>query len=224
MFAKSAACIEEKLKNRLLIEFILEIDHPSGDDLDRRTEVCRIIRSVYEYWQTDGSSLRTNYLDISVVLVDELPYGWSVCFYRRIIRRPDLPKFVPDGWFVLSWRMIRLDGWSVSSVRAIDFRLTHVRTSEFSVNRCFFISLSSDPCQSVICEFYAICRRSNEGRGHVCECPSNCSNANSPVCGSDGKTYENECQLQRYSCINRVKITAKSMTACGKQTQLLTML
>lgn len=41
------------------------------------------------------------------------------------------------------------------------------------------------------------------------------SNYRSPVCGSNGQSYGNECQMRQAACMLRQTITAVSMENCG---------
>ncbi|NXK47271.1 FSTL4 protein, partial [Chauna torquata] len=64
---------------------------------------------------------------------------------------------------------------------------------------------------------HASCERKYCGRGSKCvvnkdtnqpecRCVEDCKSSYMPVCGSDGKFYENHCQLHRASCLQRKKI------------------
>ena len=48
-----------------------------------------------------------------------------------------------------------------------------------------------------------------------CQCPK-CPPATKPVCGSDGKTYVNECELRKQSCTTRTNIRVLHEGKCSK--------
>ncbi len=62
-----------------------------------------------------------------------------------------------------------------------------------------FIFLS-DPCASVTCSGQGeICRVNDLGQA-VCGCNGDCPQVYQPVCGSDGKHYDNRCKLDYKAC------------------------
>ncbi|TRZ05573.1 hypothetical protein HGM15179_021534, partial [Zosterops borbonicus] len=72
-------------------------------------------------------------------------------------------------------------------------------------------------CQELSCAFGASCVEVN-GFAH-CECPSPlCAEANiTKVCGSDGVTYGDQCQLQTIACRQGQHITVKHLGQCHGQ-------
>jgi len=49
----------------------------------------------------------------------------------------------------------------------------------------------------------------------VCACEHECSRIYAPVCGSDGRTHANECEMKFGSCLRRRKIVVKYKGNCG---------
>ncbi|XP_015747432.1 PREDICTED: agrin-like, partial [Acropora digitifera] len=79
-----------------------------------------------------------------------------------------------------------------------------------------FVSLSA-PCSTVTCQLYAQCVSSNgssNGTTGVCVCPIDCESKPSPVCGSDGITYDNECHLRANSCERKANVSVRHTGEC----------
>nr|XP_023685478.1 agrin-like isoform X3 [Paramormyrops kingsleyae] len=62
------------------------------------------------------------------------------------------------------------------------------------------------------CSFGAIC----DGQTGLCVCPTECVNTFQPVCGSDGNTYDNECELHVQACTQRTKLRVATLGKCEK--------
>ncbi|CAH1798785.1 unnamed protein product [Owenia fusiformis] len=72
-----------------------------------------------------------------------------------------------------------------------------------------------ETCEDHTCPDKATCEITNKGVAR-CNCDFECSDAMSPVCGSDGVTYSNECELQKEDCKIRPKrLYVIKETACG---------
>ena len=72
------------------------------------------------------------------------------------------------------------------------------------------ITTTTTPC-AVKCVFYETCVVVNDTAR--CVCPSLCA-VEKPVCGSNGLTYGNICELQSDSCQNRTSIRVASEGLC----------
>lgn len=76
---------------------------------------------------------------------------------------------------------------------------------------------SKDPCAEVTCSFGSTCVRSADGQGAKCVCPASCSGVpESLVCGSDGKDYRSECDLNKHACDKQENVFKKFDGACGE--------
>lgn len=75
-------------------------------------------------------------------------------------------------------------------------------------------SSALDACQLDPCpDPYSICSISDSGE-RKCECPAICPKIYSPVCGSDGNNYSNECQMKVSACRQGMMIKVTSQGQC----------
>ena len=71
-------------------------------------------------------------------------------------------------------------------------------------------------CENKHCDFYGLCK-SLDSSASTCICPDKCPTSTSSatsVCGSDGVTYESECEMKRASCESKTLITVASRGNC----------
>ena len=76
------------------------------------------------------------------------------------------------------------------------------------------VAFISDPCEEKKCSFNALCVV-NRNYKASCRCPK-CPPATKPVCGSDGETYINECELRKQSCTTKTSIKVLYQGKCGE--------
>ena len=78
-----------------------------------------------------------------------------------------------------------------------------------------------DPCKEKECSYGAQCVPSLDGLTARCQCPQRCNRygdsvGSTPVCGSNGKDYENQCEMRRAACNEMIDIRVKYFGKCGK--------
>ncbi|NWR41416.1 FSTL4 protein, partial [Regulus satrapa] len=61
-------------------------------------------------------------------------------------------------------------------------------------------------CEKKFCGRGSRCVLNRDTNQPECRCVEDCKSSYMPVCGSDGRFYENHCQLHRASCLQRKKI------------------
>uniref|UniRef100_A0A672LRZ6 Agrin n=1 Tax=Sinocyclocheilus grahami TaxID=75366 RepID=A0A672LRZ6_SINGR len=93
--------------------------------------------------------------------------------------------------------------------------------SKMGANGCDKGPEAPKSCDELVCHFGASCVEVN-GQAH-CECPSpDCDEKNKPkVCGSDGVTYADRCQLRTIACRQDKEITVDHLGQCKESIELM---
>ncbi|XP_026115214.1 follistatin-related protein 5-like, partial [Carassius auratus] len=70
------------------------------------------------------------------------------------------------------------------------------------------------PCEHKYCGLGKHCVVNRETGEGECQCLERCKPHYKPVCGSDGKLYQNHCELHRASCMAHQRITIMHSEEC----------
>eukprot|EP00064_Thunnus_orientalis_P001295 superscaffoldBa00000087_g1297 len=70
------------------------------------------------------------------------------------------------------------------------------------------------PCEHKYCGLGRHCVVNHETSQGECKCLDHCKPHYKPVCGSDGKLYQNHCELHRASCLRGHRITIMHSEEC----------
>ncbi|XP_052235644.1 agrin-like isoform X3 [Dreissena polymorpha] len=74
-------------------------------------------------------------------------------------------------------------------------------------------------CDESTCKYGGTCLLDMEG-SYECQCVFSCDAIRSPVCGSDGVTYGNKCELQASACRQQSAIVVQSSNSCDDMDEL----
>ncbi|XP_078382499.1 uncharacterized protein LOC144665190 isoform X3 [Oculina patagonica] len=70
-----------------------------------------------------------------------------------------------------------------------------------------------DPCRDIICTYHSYCKAFTKVK-HDCICEENCPSYEEQVCGSNGRTFDNLCLLQKDICTRRANYTKYHPGSC----------
>ncbi|XP_036388152.1 agrin-like isoform X3 [Megalops cyprinoides] len=72
-----------------------------------------------------------------------------------------------------------------------------------------------DPCSKVVCSYGSTCAQSSDGLSAKCMCPLSCEAVpEQVVCGSDGRDYRSECELNKHACKEQKNIRKQHPGPC----------
>ncbi|XP_043244831.1 agrin-like, partial [Amphibalanus amphitrite] len=110
----------------------------------------------------------------------------------------------------------------VRPVCASDGR-TYDNTCRLELERCrsgramhalhYGVCGTQDPCATHRCPYGGVCRSNGPGSEPRCDCPR-CSDEYSPVCATDGTSYNNECKLRLEACEKRLDLRVQYIGLC----------
>lgn len=82
-------------------------------------------------------------------------------------------------------------------------------------NECFLRKLSCKEDSKIEIVGQGMCESSSDGEEE--ECPKLCTADYKPICGSDGKTYNNKCNLRAYLCAkDHLEVTIRHEGECDQ--------
>lgn len=79
--------------------------------------------------------------------------------------------------------------------------------------------LGVNPCESRVCKGYETCAINRFGIAQ-CTCASICDPIIRPVCGTDNRTYDNQCELNLSTCREEKNVSVGYLGTCGKTRNL----